>query len=218
MLMSEQHTSILRGSDAKVAAGHSARLPVIITLHVVSFPLCVDVKLSTDCIDHVFLLDITTSYKSCFALQGGRTPGCQRPCRAQRRVVASAATVEAPAEASQVGYPQVSPLVPDTLQAGEASGAGTLTLTNLHMQTRTGGEEPLLLRALNGEKVERPPVWMMRQAGRYMKVGGFLRSVLLAGAATPLTHTCGTCSLLIVQPSLQFQNCYKAEMSLFLDF
>ncbi|MDX2273695.1 MAG: uroporphyrinogen decarboxylase [Cyanobacteriota bacterium] len=35
--------------------------------------------------------------------------------------------------------------------------------------------QPLILRAAKGERLERPPVWMMRQAGRYMRVYRELR-------------------------------------------
>lgn len=40
----------------------------------------------------------------------------------------------------------------------------------MHVSNPGDKHDPLLLRAARGEKTERVPVWMMRQAGRHMQV------------------------------------------------
>eukprot|EP01031_Cornospumella_fuschlensis_P031311 gene31311-37840_t len=58
-------------------------------------------------------------------------------------------------------------LLPVVAQAFQLLSSGGNRLSSRLLMAN---EDPLLLRAARGEKVDRVPVWMMRQAGRHMKV------------------------------------------------
>ena len=61
----------------------------------------------------------------------------------------------------------------------------------------------LLLRALAGERTERPPVWLMRQAGRYLPE--YIRTREAAGGMLGLCNSPQHAAEVTLQPIRRFQ-------------
>ena len=66
----------------------------------------------------------------------------------------------------------------------------------------TGRPEKLLLRALAGERTERPPIWLMRQAGRYLPE--YHRTRALAGGMLGLCNSPDYATEVTLQPIRRF--------------